>query len=129
MGSAIADRPNRFDLVLEIPCPNKEIRECFFSSYIAEKSLVEKIVEITDTLPMAHCVEIIERTKIEEILSNKIFNENIINVATNIKEYHLFYQQEEGKAPNRRTLLRGKNNNAAVPVDINELFGLSTKDD
>ncbi len=93
LGESLANRPNRFDLITEIAPPVKEIRREFFEKYCSSEKL-EKIVAITENLTMSHCKEIIERTKIEEILRNKNFPDALLEVAEEVSKYCRYYADE-----------------------------------
>lgn len=58
---AINNRPGRFDVVIEVPSPSRELREKFFTQKLPgfTPDLVEKLADISDELSFAHLQEIL----------------------------------------------------------------------
>jgi SpoVK/Ycf46/Vps4 family AAA+-type ATPase len=58
---AINNRPGRFDVVIEVPSPTRELREKFFTQKLPGMSpdLIQKLADIADELSFAHLQEIL----------------------------------------------------------------------
>jgi SpoVK/Ycf46/Vps4 family AAA+-type ATPase len=64
LDSAISDRPGRFDVTLEVPCPEASLREMFFRSRANAEltgDLLRDLVAATEGLSFAHLQEVVQR--------------------------------------------------------------------
>jgi hypothetical protein len=61
LDSAINNRPGRFDVVIEVPCPNRELRREFFRRKLPamDDALLEQVATATQDVSFSHLQEII----------------------------------------------------------------------
>lgn len=66
---AINNRPGRFDVVIEIPCPDRDLRLAFFRRKLPEASdaTVEHLAGETDELSFAHLQEVLRLSGLQAI--------------------------------------------------------------
>jgi ATPase family associated with various cellular activities (AAA) len=69
LDSAINNRPGRFDVVLEIPCPDKSLRTQFFQNKIVgvDSETIDRAADLTDGLSFAHLQEILRTSGLSAI--------------------------------------------------------------
>lgn len=60
----IVDRPGRFDLLIDVPCPDERDRKAYISSFLGEAD--EKIVKATKGFSISYLKELIIRSKFKE---------------------------------------------------------------
>jgi len=79
LGEALANRPDRFDVVLTFPEPNTYVRrtlitrllESISNTLVLDQALLDELVEITEDLSVIQCEEIIRRARIETICTSR----------------------------------------------------------
>jgi len=68
IGYAIANRPSRFDMVVEVPAPNKEARRELIKHYFKGENIdIDKVVRETDTFTGAFIKELFILYKVNQI--------------------------------------------------------------
>jgi hypothetical protein len=69
LDAAINNRPGRFDVVLEIPCPDKSLRAQFFRNKLAatDPATIDRVTDLTDGLSFAHLQEILRASGLSAI--------------------------------------------------------------
>jgi uncharacterized protein (UPF0218 family) len=60
----IVDRPGRFDLLIDVPCPDEADRQLYISSFLGEVD--EKIIKATEGFSISYLKELIIRSKFKE---------------------------------------------------------------
>jgi hypothetical protein len=69
LDAAINNRPGRFDVVLEIPCPDKSLRAEFFRTKLpsCDPATIARAADLTDGLSFAHLHEILRASGLSAI--------------------------------------------------------------
>jgi len=121
LGGALANRPNRFDLVVDFPPPSLEVRRELFAKLLEQiphrapaiatsgngfhhlfsESQLQELIDLTEGLSAIHCEEIIRRARIEAICQDDNDEENltaasILEVAEQVVETFHAISQEIG---------------------------------
>jgi hypothetical protein len=90
---AINNRPGRFDVVVEIPCPSQALRLAFLRSALAEcpAGTIDRLAEDTHGLSFAHLQEILRLSGLEAIHAGRHLRseQDVLSAArTVIQTYH-----------------------------------------
>lgn len=101
---AINNRPGRFDVVVEIACPDAALRRQFFARKIpaavsATAGVVERLASVCDGLSFAHLQEILRLSGLMAIHAGRPDRtaEDLMKAATSVSESH--EQATKGFAP------------------------------
>ena len=89
---AINNRPGRFDVVIEVPCPDRVLRQEFLSRKLPgmDEAAVRSVVETTEGMSFAHLQEVLRFSGLLAIAGNRTdrLPEDLVRAAEAVRQGH-----------------------------------------